>query len=73
MNTMVVSQDIINKMNNLSNNDFDTVVQLINNLSKSPLDIFDELRTEGLKNPLSDEEIDDFVSSVKKERYAASN
>ena len=68
---MTVPQDTMQKMINLPSDKMEVVIQLVNQLSASPLDIFNDLRNDGLKNPMTDAEVDDFVDSVKQERYAA--
>ena len=69
---MTVPQETMEKMVNLPSEKMAVVIQLVDQLAASPLDIFDDLRNEGLKNPMTDEEVDNFVDSVKQERYAAS-
>ena len=69
---MTVPQETMQKMINLPSEKMAVVIQLVDQLAASPLDIFDDLRNEGIKNPMSDEEVDDFVDSVKQERHAAS-
>ncbi|MBO4265824.1 MAG: hypothetical protein J5910_01415 [Lachnospiraceae bacterium] len=70
---MVVPQETIRKMETLPSEKMNIIVQIVDQMSMSPLDMFNELRSEGVKKNLSDEEIDSFVESVKLERYAASN
>ena len=69
---MTVPQETMQKLINLPSEKMAVVIQLVDQLAASPLDIFDDLRNEGIKNPMSDEEVDDFVDSVKQERHAAS-
>lgn len=68
--TMSVSNETISKMNSLSNEDMSIVANIIDQMASKPIDIFHDLREEGLKNPMTEDEIDDFVESVRKERRA---
>ena len=67
---MAIPQETMQKMETLSSEKMNILVQFVDQISMSPLDIFDDLRKEGVKKNLSDEEIDDFVESVKRDRYA---
>ena len=69
---MVVPQETIQKMSHLSADDMSIITQLIDQMTMSPKDVFRNLRKQGVEKNLSEEEIDDFVDSVKVERYAAS-
>ena len=60
-------------MKMLSDDKLSIVVDLVNQLSlEDPKDIFTALCENGAQNPMTEEEIDDFVSDVRRERNAVS-
>ena len=67
---MSIPADTLQKMNNLRDEQMVYVITLVDQLSRTPMDIFDSLCEQGQKNPMSDEEIDQFVSDVRRERRA---
>ena len=48
-------------------------LSVIEQLSESAVDNFHRLRSNGLQNPMTDDEIDYFAASVRKERHGSSN
>ncbi len=70
---MVVPQETVNKMANLPSEKLSIIVQLVDQMSMNPLDALRSLREDGLKNPMDDEEIDNFVNSVREELYVSGN
>ena len=66
----MLPQETINKANLLSTEKTNAVINFIDQLAltSDPLNIFEALCNDGAKNPLSDEEINSFVSEVRKER-----
>ena len=67
---MTIPQETMRKMESLPSEKMNILIQFVDQISMSPSDMFEDLRNEGLKKNLSDEEIDEFVESVKSERYA---
>ena len=67
---MSVSAETIQKMDHLREDQMRVVTNLIDYFLKTPAEIFDSICEEGLQNPMTDEEVDDFVSAVRKERHA---
>ena len=74
---MTATTETINKMNALSDDNFTIIVNLIDYMTASQekfedgLEIFEAVRSEGIKNPMTEDEVDAFVTSVRKERRAA--
>ena len=67
---MSIPQETLEKMNKLQDDQMNFVITLVDQLSRSPMDIFDSLCEQGQKNPMSDDDIDQFVSQVRSERRA---
>lgn len=44
-------------------------IDLVVDPLKTPSELFDELCEEGLKNPMTDDEIDAFVSDIRRKRH----
>ena len=63
---MTLPEETVKKLNKLSVDNVNIVIQVIDQLSESPIDTFRRLRQSGLENPMTDEEIDDFVSSARR-------
>ena len=70
---MSVAAETIKKLDHLPDEQMQVVVNLVDYFLKTPAEIFDELCEEGLKNPMTDDEIDTFVSEIRKERYERSH
>ena len=71
---MTVPSETVNKMQSLTTEKMAFIINLVDQFSMSePADIFDALCEDGAKNPMSEEEVDEFVSSVRKERNAVSD
>ena len=68
---MTVSTEITDKLEELSETDMSVVANLVEQLSQKPTDIFEDLRNDGVKNPMSEEDVESFVESVRRERYAS--
>ena len=69
---MVVSSNTITKMQNLPSEKYEILLDIIDQLSCSPIDIFDSMRSEAqAKGIITEENADDFVSGIRKERNAA--
>ena len=61
-------------MQSLSTEQMSAVISFIDQLSFSkPIDILNDLCMDGSKNPMTDEEVADFVAEVRKERHATCN
>ena len=73
MISMTLPMESMAKLNTLSTENMNIVIQVIDQLSEKPADTFRRLRTQGLQNPMSEEEIEEFVASVRNERYAHSS
>ena len=69
---MTIPADTLEKMQDMTQEKLNIVITLVDQLSKSPEQVLAELRQEGLKNPMSDDEIDDFIKNVRSERHAVS-
>lgn len=67
---MSIPQETLEKMNKLQDDQMNFVITLVDQLSRSPMDIFDSLCEQGQKEPMSDDEINHFVSQVRSERRA---
>ena len=68
---MPIPQETITKMQALSSDQMSIVINLVDQLSAmTPLDIFEALRADGQRKPMTDEEIDVFLSDVRAERSA---
>lgn len=67
---MAVSAENMQKLSMLSNEDMSIVMGIVDQMVSRPIDVFNRLREEGIKNPMTEDEADDFVDSVRKERYA---
>ena len=67
---MNIPAETLEKMNKLQDDQMSFVITLVDQLSRSPMDVFDSLCEQGQKNPMTDEEIDNFVSQVRRERRA---
>ena len=70
---MSVSAETIKKMDHLRADQMQVVANLIDYFLKTPEEVFDAICEEGLSNPMSGEEIDEFVSGVREERYAGTH
>lgn len=71
---MDIPQSTIQKMKMLSDDKLSIVVDLVNQLSlEDPKDIFTALCENGAQNPMTEEEIDDFVSDVRKSKESDLN
>ncbi len=68
---MAIPQETMQKMEALPSEKMAIIVQIVDQMSASPLDRLRDLRKEGQKNPLTDDEIDNFVDSVRNELYAS--
>ncbi|MBE5911680.1 hypothetical protein [Pseudobutyrivibrio sp.] len=66
----MLPQETLDKLDSLSQEKMNAVINFIDQLTASTdaLDVFDALCEDGSKNPLSEQEINDFVSEVRKER-----
>lgn len=69
----MVSQEAITKLQQLPEDKCSIVVNLIDQLSVKPIDIFEALCQNGCKNPMTEDEVEDFVSKVREERDASGN
>ncbi len=71
---MVVPNETIAKMHSLSDEQMSAVISFVDQLSScNPIDILNDLCMDGSKNPMTDEEVADFVADVRKERHADCN
>ena len=66
----MLPKETLNKVNSLSPEKTNAVINFIDQvaMSSNPMDIFEALCENGSKNPLSEGEISEFVSEVRKER-----
>lgn len=72
--SMTVSNETISKMQALPAERLSVVMNVIDQMAlSSSMDIFTALCVNGSENPMTDDEIAQFVSSVRKERNANSN
>lgn len=65
---MTIPQETISKMQTLSDDKMAIIINLVDQMTMKPIDIFDALCEDGASNPMTDSEIDNFVSKVKEER-----
>ncbi len=65
---MQVSASTIQKMNSLSDEKQQIVVTLVEQLSMTPLDVLSKLREQGLKKPMEMDEINAFISDVRRQK-----
>ena len=70
---MTMTAEMISKIEALPESDMSIVFGLVDQLSRKPVDYFEALRRDGQKNPMTEDEVDDFVASVRRERSAARN
>lgn len=69
---MDVPSKTIEKMQSLSADKMTLVVNLVDQLAQeAPLDVFFALCEDGGKNPMTEAEVAEFVSDVRKERNAS--
>ena len=69
---MTIPNETITKMQSLPSAKMSIVIDLVNQLSTSdPVDVFMSLCENGAENPMTEEEVSQFVSDVRKERNAA--
>ncbi len=69
---MVVPSETLTKMQSLSAEQMSAVISFIDQLTpRKPIDILNDLCMDGCKNPMTDEEVAEFVTDVRKERHAA--
>ena len=66
---MAIPAETIDKMQALPSDKASFVISLVDQLSMSkPIDIFEALRREGTQNPMSEKEVDEFITSVRKDK-----
>ena len=65
---MTIPQETLSKMQTLSDDKMEIIINLVDQMKMKPIDIFDALCEDGASNPMTDSEIDNFVSEVKEER-----
>ena len=71
---MSIPTDTVLKMESLSPEKMTMVVNFVNQLTlDSPADIFSELCKNGAKNPMSENDVYNFVSNVRTERNGSCN
>ena len=71
---MAIPTETLEKMQSLSMDKMTIVIDLVNQLASSnPVDLFDALCENGAENPMDEEEVRDFVASVRTERHALSH
>ena len=70
---MTVPAEMINKMEAMPEAELAIVFGLVDQLSRKPTTIFEDLRNDGMRNPMIEDEVDDIVSSVRRDRRAAGN
>ena len=71
---MVIPNETLTKMQLLSDDQMSAVVSFVDQLSSSkPIDILNDLCMDGIKNPMTDKEVAEFVADVRKERHATCN
>lgn len=70
---MSVPEETLVKMQSLPSDKMSLVINLVDQLAAmNPIDIFEALREDGKKNPMNEDDVDNFVSDVRKERNAVS-
>ena len=67
---MNIPAETLEKMNKLQDDQMSFVISLVDQLSCSPMEVFDALCEQGQKNPMTDDEIDNFVSQARREKRA---
>ena len=65
---MTIPQETISKMQTLSDDKMEIIINLVDQMAMKPIDIFDALCENGAANPMTNDEVDDFVAGVKEER-----
>ena len=74
---MTATAETINKLNTLNENNFTIIVNLVDYLSASQdrfedgINLFEAARKEGKKNPMTEDEAEAFVYSVRRETNAS--
>ena len=65
---MAIPAETIDKMQALPSDKANFVISLVDQLSMAkPIDIFEALRQEGTQNPMTENEVDEFITSVRKD------
>ena len=71
---MAIPTDTVMKMQSLSPEKLTMVVNFVNQLTlDNPVDIFSELCKNGAENPMTEEDVYNFVSNVRAERNDSCN
>ena len=70
---MTLPAETMTKIQSLSQDRMNIVINLVDQLAAaSPLDIFDALCEDGARNPMSEDEVEEFISDVRADRHAVS-
>ena len=71
---MTIPNETLEKMQTLTPDKMDVIVNIVNQFTlNNPTDVFNALCENGAQNPMSEEEVYEFVSSVRAERNASCN
>lgn len=72
--SMTIPNETLIKMQSLPSEKLNIVINLVNQMALSnPVDVFDALCEDGAKNPMSESEVEEFVSKVRAERNVTCN
>lgn len=70
---MAISEAVLDKLNNLHDEQIKFVISLVDQMSRTPEEVFDSLCEQGLENPMTENEIDNIIKEVRDERRATAD
>ena len=68
MNAMTIPAETLDKISALPSEKMSIIIQVVDQLAQDPVEKFREIRKRSASNPMSDEEVDAFVDSVRKKK-----
>lgn len=68
---MTVTPNTISKLQSLSPEKYEIVLDIIEQLSMNPLEMFDSMREDAQRGSVTEENADEFVLNIRKERNAS--
>ena len=68
---MTVTPNTISKLQSLSPEKYEIVLDIIEQLSMNPLEMFDSMREDAQRGSITEENADEFVLNIRKERNAS--
>ena len=68
MNAMTIPAETLDKISALPSEKMSIIIQVVDQLAQDPVEKFSEIRKRSASNPMSDEEVDAFVDSVRKKK-----